>query len=74
MQLIPQLEAAESITPPEFDDDTPDEVRAYKELEYQLALKDHINEQLQIELSKLHNSMNKAMGSVCGWQYDRMNL
>lgn len=68
------LEAADEITPPEFDDDTPQEIRAMKELEYQLALKDHINEQLQAELTKMQNSMNKAMGSVCGWQYERMNL
>ena len=43
-------------------------------LEYELKLKDLINSKLQEELNKVLGQMNKAIGGVSAWQYQRMDL
>ena len=68
------IEAAAALGALELPDDMPPAERKLKELEYQLALKDLINSGLQEELTRIQNSLNKAVGQVSAWQYDRRGM
>jgi len=67
-------QAAAALGALELPDDMPPAERKLKELEYQLALKDLINSGLQEELTRIQNSLNKAVGQVSAWQYDRRGM
>lgn len=66
--------AAEMLPPLDLPDDMPPAERKMKELEYQLKLKDLINAGLQEELDRVQGSLNKAVGQVSAWQYDRRGM
>ena len=51
-----------------------EEDRNLKMLYYEIKLKDLINSKLQEELNRISGSMNKAIGGVSAWQYDRMGM
>ena len=68
------IEAAAALGALDLPDDMPPAERKLKELEYQLALKDLINSGLQEELTRIQNSLNKAVGQVSAWQYDRRGM
>jgi len=67
-------QAAAALGALDLPDDMPPAERKLKELEYQLALKDLINSGLQEELTRIQNSLNKAVGQVSAWQYDRRGM
>ena len=52
----------------------PDDERKMKMMLYELRLKDLINSKLQDKLNAIMGQMNKAIGGVSAWQYDRMGL
>ena len=62
------------LPPLDLPDDMPPAERKMKELEYQLKLKDLINAGLQEELDRVQGSLNKAVGQVSAWQYDRRGM
>jgi len=69
------IEACNSeFPPPEFDPDMPEDERKMKMMLYEIRLKDLINSKLQKKLNDVMGQMNKAIGGVSAWQYDRMGL